>query len=445
MPFNFYDTHTLLMAVQQLTPAATFLRDRYFPTNDASDIFATDDVLVEFRDGSKKLAPFVAPRKGGVTVLRAGYNMERYTPPFVAPRRVLTLDELRKRGFGEALYSQLTPEQRQQTLILRDADELGELITNREEAMAAETMLTNGCVMKHIADDVDKADEMEIRFYSEASNPATYTPTAKWDATGGKILKDLEAMIRMLTKRGLRASDLVCSPDVADTIINDAAVQKLLDNRRIEIGNVEPELLPDGAAIVARLNVLGRIISVISYDLTYTDDEGNDKLYIPSGKCVLTAPGAGRTAYGAVSQVEQSMIQIIKGTFGYYNGRKVIPITEADGPQKFDDELEARLVKEGVAKYIGEPGETAEQPAPAPGDDADEPASTNTAADEAPEYNEDMKLDELKEVAARYGVDASAMRKKADVIAAIEAAKAEQPDDGADDEEPPQIGAADPV
>lgn len=145
------------------------------------------------------------------------------------------------------------------------------------------------------------------------------------------------------------------------------------------------------------------------------------------------------------------MIQIIKGTFGYYNGRKVIPITEADGPQKFDDELEARLVKEGVAKYIGEPGEpgepgeTAEQPAPAPGDDADEPASTNTAADEAHEYNEDMKLDELKEVAARYGVDASAMRKKADVIAAIEAAKAEQPDDGADDEEPPQIGAADPV
>ena len=46
MPFNFYDTHTLLMAVQQLTPAATFLRDRYFPPNDASDIFATDDVLV---------------------------------------------------------------------------------------------------------------------------------------------------------------------------------------------------------------------------------------------------------------------------------------------------------------------------------------------------------------------------------------------------------------
>ena len=56
------------------------------------------------------------------------------------------------------------------------------------------------------------------------------------------------------------------------------------------------------------------------------------------------------------------MIQIIAGTFGYYNGRKVVPITNADGPQKFDPELEARLVKQGVAKYVDEQPEA---PAPA--------------------------------------------------------------------------------
>ena len=48
------------------------------------------------------------------------------------------------------------------------------------------------------------------------------------------------------------------------------------------------------------------------------------------------------------------MIEIIAGTFGYYNGRKVIPITKEDGPQQFDPELEARLVKQGVAKYVDE-------------------------------------------------------------------------------------------
>lgn len=146
------------------------------------------------------------------------------------------------------------------------------------------------------------------------------------------------------------------------------------------------------------------------------------------------------------------MIQIIAGAFGYYNGRKVVPITNADGPQKFDPELEARLVKKGVAKYVDE------QPvAPAPASEPErEPEGAPEAgeAPAAPEYDEDMKLDELKEVAAAYGVDASAMRKKADVIAAIEKAKAggkaddetgdneEAPED---DEAPPQIGAADPV
>lgn len=327
MPFNFYETHTLLMAVEQLAPANSFLRDRYFPTNVASDVFATDDVLVEYKDGSKKLAPFVAPRKGGVAVLRNGYHMERYTPPFVAPKRSLTHDDLKKRGFGESLYSKLTPAQRQHILILKDADELGDFITRREELMAAETMLTNGCVMKHIADDANVEDEMEIRFYDGENNPAAYTPAVKWDDPNANILADLGVMIRMLTSKGLRASELVCAPDVADAIVNNAQIKEMLNNRRYEIGNVEPETLAPGAAIMAKLNVNGRVISIISYDETYTDDDGNDKQYIPAGKCILTAPACGRTLYGAVTQVEQS-----DGEFHTYAGKRVPKYTSnADG------------------------------------------------------------------------------------------------------------------
>ena len=318
MPFNIFDTHHLLMAVEQLTPAPSFLLNRYFPTNAATDVFATDDVLAEYRDGSKKLAPFVAPRKGGVTMLRNGYTMERYTPPFVAPSRALSIDDLNKRGFGEALYTQLTPAQRQNVLLMKDASELGDFITRREEAMAAEVMLTGGCVMKHIADDADAGDEMEIRFYDGEANPSSYTPSTKWSDANADIIADLDLMVQMLTKKGLRASELVCSPDVADAITGNAKIQKLLEIRNYHVGEVNPVELPDGAAIVAKLNVRGRIISIISYDETYTDDAGADHLFIPSGKCVLTAPAAGRTLYGAVSQVEQR-----DGAFHTYAGKRV--------------------------------------------------------------------------------------------------------------------------
>ena len=57
MAFDIFGTHTLLMGIEQVTPPRTFLRDRYFPTNEATDIFSTNDVLVEYKDGSKKLAP----------------------------------------------------------------------------------------------------------------------------------------------------------------------------------------------------------------------------------------------------------------------------------------------------------------------------------------------------------------------------------------------------
>ena len=130
------------------------------------------------------------------------------------------------------------------------------------------------------------------------------------------------------------------------------------------------------------------------------------------------------------------MVQIIKGTYGHYDGHKVIPINEKSGPQSFAPEVEERLVKKGVAVYVGD--------TPA--------AGNNDAGDGMPAYNADMKLDELKKIAEAYGVDASKAKSKKAVIDMIETAKAAQEDadddndddDGVvdDDDTPPAVGAA---
>ena len=46
------------------------------------------------------------------------------------------------------------------------------------------------------------------------------------------------------------------------------------------------------------------------------------------------------------------MIKIIKGVFGYNNGKSVIPKTEQDGPFECDKAIEKRLVSLGVAEYV---------------------------------------------------------------------------------------------
>lgn len=319
MPLNIYSTHYLLAAIKELTPPTTFLRDRYFPTNDATDIFETEDVLIEYKDGNKKVAPFVSPRKGGVTIHRDGSYMVRYTPPFVAPRRTLTIDELKVRGFGEALMSKLTPQQRESIMILRDIEELGDMITRREEVMAAEILTTNKCIMKHYADDLKTVvDEKEIKFFDEGSNPASYTPATKWGESGAKIIDDIHAMVRMLSAKGLPASELVVASDVANIIMNDEDIQKKLDIRNYNIGSFTPMELPDGVTRLCVLNVYGRDITILAYDETYENENGVDTAYIPAGTVILTAPAVGRTMYGAITQLEQS-----DGAFHTYAGRRV--------------------------------------------------------------------------------------------------------------------------
>ena len=308
MTLDILKTHYLLMAVKELTPPSTFLRDRYAPTNDRTDVFATSDVLVEYKDGNKKLAPFVAPRKRGITIMREGYEMKRYEPPYVAPMRTLTIDDLEERGFGEALYSDLTPQDRESVMILNDIDELGQMITRREEAMVAETMLNNACVMREYADDLKTVvDEKLVKFYSESSNPATYTPTTKWGQSGAKIFDDIYAMANMLISHGLPATDLIVAPDVAAIMINDEDVQKFLDIRNFHVGTVEPERLPNGVSRLCVLNVYGIEISVYVYADTYLPDGEEDLVqFIPAGNVILTAPASARTLYGAVTQLEET-------------------------------------------------------------------------------------------------------------------------------------------
>lgn len=309
MAFNYYDTHTLLASMQALPPLHTFLLDRYFPTNAASDIFATNDVLVEYKKGSKKAAPFVAPRKGGITILREGYTMKRFTPANIAPKRSLTIDDLNRRGFGEALYSNLTPEQRQGVIMLGDLDELRAMNMRRKEAMAAEVIFTNGCIMHEYADDFGTYEEKEVRFYDGEVNPSVYTPSKMWDTSeesGKQMLADIAAMISMQISRGIPATEVLMAPDVADIFQSNEWILRLLDNRNYNLGGVDPATLPAGAAKIARLNIKGRMIDFLTYEETYTELDGTVKSYIPAGKIAVGAPAAGRTVYGAITQLEQS-------------------------------------------------------------------------------------------------------------------------------------------
>lgn len=321
MAIDIYKTKTMLAAVRQMTPVTSFLRDRYFPTG-SGDMFPTEEVLVEFKDASgNKLAPVVLPRKGSISVERDGYSTHKMVPPLVAPERPLTIDDLNQKGFGEDLFSDRTPAERQADILLQDLQDMDELHTNREEYIAAQCMFNNGYVLRQYADKYGEGEykEYEMKFYSEGSNPAIYTPGVKWGEDTSDKLADLYQMIRMLTTVGNAATEVLLGADAAESLLDDEKLQKLLDLNNYRIGAIEPMALPQGAARLGRLNVRGRMIDLLTYDGTYVDEEdGTVKPYVPAKQICVTAPNAGRGLYGAVSQIEQS-----DGQWHSYMGRRV--------------------------------------------------------------------------------------------------------------------------
>ena len=322
MAINLYDTRTMLAAKEIFAPKSTFLRDRYFPTSDA-DIFATEKVDIDFKDEqNNKIAPAILPETGGIPVDRRGYETHEFEPPTFAPARILTAGHLFKRQAGEVIGATATPQQREAQILADDLADLGRMIDLREEQMAAQTMLNNAYTIKQYADKYGtQSIDKKIKFYTEGSNPATYTG-AGWTTSSTNIISDLANMANLLTNRGLPATDVILAGDAADVFLANSEIQKILDNRRYELGQVKPEELPDGAVLIAVLNVKGHMMNIFSYGRQYTDESGSTQSFLPNGSCIVTAPRCGRTAYGMIAQIEEG-----NDDFSFYAGRRVPHVT----------------------------------------------------------------------------------------------------------------------
>ena len=322
MPANidFFSTYVLMAVTEEIVPKTGFFRDRYFPTA-ASDIFKSDKVLTEYRKGDRKMAAFVAPRVGDIPMERRGYEINEYTPPYIAPSRILTLDDLKKRGFGEALYPGMDQAQRAAQLQKDDIADMDARIARREERMAVQTMINNGCTMQEYIDDNTAGEQMVVQFYNGNSDH-TYTVSSgnEWNGQSGDFFGDVKAMCKLLAKRGLPAADLILGTDTADAILDIQKVRDLLDkNSGIITGQIDARLTQyDGVAFMGVINFGGFRLNLFDVSESYIDASNQDTAYFPAKGAMVTAPGCGHMMYGSVTQIDFGSTE-----FATYAGKRI--------------------------------------------------------------------------------------------------------------------------
>lgn len=301
---NFFDTYILAAIMEEHVPNTFFFRDRYFPTGD-NDVFAADKVLTEYRKGDRRMAAFVSERVGDIPMGRIGYEIHELQPAYIGVSRLLTLDDLKKRGFGEALYAVSTPAERAARLLRDDMGDMDLRIRRREEWMAVQTMLNNECTMQTFIDDKTKGEKLHVQFFDGSASEHIYTPAKPWTSFA-EMRADVIAMCRMLSYRGLPVTDLLLGTDTADAILQFEDLQRLLDkNSGIAIGSIREQLTAyTGVVLLGVLNFGGFQLNLISVDESYMDDDGANKPYFPKTGAMVTAPACGHFMYGQITQID---------------------------------------------------------------------------------------------------------------------------------------------
>ncbi|WP_109512578.1 major capsid protein [Pseudomonas ovata] len=294
---DIFETLTMLEAVEQMPTPRRFLMDTFF-NGRLPETFGTKTVTIDIVKGQRKMAPFVHPSLPGSISQRSGYSTNAYEPPYIQPKRQTNAELLLKRAAGDAPFSSRTPLERAGEQLGKDLRDLDEEITRREEWMCGKA-LTTGQV-RVIGEGVDDT----IDFLMEDSHKIQLPAAERWNANGSDPIAHIRKWRRMVAKDSGRTANVgVLGGDALDAFLNNDSVLKKLNNRRVDMGMIKPEELPDGVTYLGYLNDPG--VDLYGYDEWQLDEEGNEQPVVPAGGLILGATNTRNAMlYAAIQDLE---------------------------------------------------------------------------------------------------------------------------------------------
>jgi len=294
---NLYDTRRMLNMLEQMPPAPTFLRNRFFRNTRLHD---TDTIDIDIVKGGRRVTPYIRPVQEGVVMERAGFKTNSYKMPYARIKRTSEADRHFTRSAGDHAYGNRTPAQRAATELADDLADLNANLDAEEERQAAEAIFTGKVTVRNAEGKAIHNIDFGL------TNTEALTGAALWSASGAtknSVLKLLRAKRRSIVKTGAPSPNhIVVATDVSDVLINifdpdDTASG--LSSIRADRGQIDITNLPDGVTYIGYFNELG--CDVYSYDGEYIDLDGSAKPYAPAGTIAMLSTNARFDRnYGAI-------------------------------------------------------------------------------------------------------------------------------------------------
>ena len=308
MALDLYKPSFMLRMVEQMPPFRPFLKDTFFSRKQP---FPTESVLFDVVKNGMSAAPYVSPRIGNTVLERDGYSTMKYTPPLVAPMRIITGEELNMRLPGENPVNGYHPNRRKAELLQNDLRALNRSITYREEIMAAQALFF-GVV------DVDGEGVSDRIGFGFENNIVVDVPWSDFEKSDP--LKDLVEARILVSRSGFSPNILIADSKTIGYMKRNKILKDLFDNSGFRVGVIQPNVLANGVVEFGFLREAG--VFVYAYDGEYEDNLNENPAYpgvapsaegfvpamrpfVPKGKVFIgsTAMEAS-TLYGVIHHVQ---------------------------------------------------------------------------------------------------------------------------------------------
>lgn len=340
-----YSTREMLEAYDQTPPVRSFLQKTFFP---GQQTHRAEKIEFDVRKGKRIMAPFVSPRKGGKVITRQGFQTNQFTTPKLAPERVLTVDDIDKRGIGENIYSKKTPEEREDELLAKDLTDLEESIDRRREWMCRQILFEGKL------DVTDEEEGVDVQVDFGFSNIYVLGPDEQWSLATVNPIPFLRGVRRKIINATGKAPDvMIFSSDLIEDFVHNAFVIKSMNVLNMKNVEIKPRVVDPALTFYGRIAELN--FDIYTYDEVFLNDEGEEESVIPPGTVLMGhSDGEGQVEYGLITQMEDKKFRsyeaplVPKVWVDEQDEVKKVRLTSRPLPRPFDVESWAVIyVKKG--------------------------------------------------------------------------------------------------
>ena len=263
----------------------------------------TKEVMIDFVEGTQKLAPFIRDGQEATISNRGGFKTRNIHCYDIALKRRTTAFDALKRAPGEApvVASAMNPQRRAAMLAGRDMRELQGSVRRTIEKIISDELFTGVVNIKDANGTTIDSIDLGLA--------ASHKLSKAWTTSNYKgIVSDLEeAATKVAEDSGLTASDVILGSTAADTAFKNDFFMKQLDTKNLE--NIS-------ASVSLRVGRGARLVGVVGglriwrYDEIFSDASNQTQKIIPaSGVVVLSDAMQATLHYGVAGDIENGFFE----------------------------------------------------------------------------------------------------------------------------------------